>query len=98
MYIDNDAARAGLIKMYSPVETIHSVLKLLGMHQAKHPAFYWYARVPSASNIADNASRMVELEYLSKEAVEVTVDVDSLVKSKGVIKGRREVGKYGSLS
>ena len=41
---------------------------------------------------------MVDLEYLNKEAEEVTVDVDSLVKTKGVIKGRREVGKYGSLS
>ena len=71
----HDAARAGLVKMHSPVATIKAVLRKLADILADYPCFPWYARVPSSSNIADAPSRMEPLEFLRERAEEVAVDL-----------------------
>ena len=57
-FIDNEAARLGLIKAYSPViSSLRLIMKCIGWdyHNNSTP---WYARVPTACNISDSPSRM----------------------------------------
>ena len=57
LYVDNEAARACLISLYSRV-TMHNVmLKQISEIVAVNSLFIWVARVPSASNPADKPSR-----------------------------------------
>ena len=57
VFIDNDGARFSLINMCSRSEKISRLLKHIAFLHAVLPCFVWYARVPSASNIADAPSR-----------------------------------------
>ena len=59
-FIDNDAARAGLIKVHSSVETISKVLLKFAVLLAEWPSYPWFSRVASASNCADRISRLKE--------------------------------------
>ena len=69
--MDNDAARAGLIKLQSDVPTIRrALLQLVGVWEAC-PTFPWFSRVPSASNLGDSASRLEPLELFADKATEV---------------------------
>ena len=57
-FIDNDSARLGLIKAYSPVlSSLEIISKCLSWDHI-HRSSSWFARVPTASNIADDPSRM----------------------------------------
>ena len=70
-FVDNDAARAGLIKLQSDVPTIRrALLQLVGTLEAC-PSFPWFSRVPSASNLGDSASRLEELALFANVATEV---------------------------
>ena len=62
-FIDNDAARASLINGTSTCAATVDVLKKIAMFSAQFPAFHWYSRVPSVSNIADAPSRL-DFEHL----------------------------------
>ena len=57
IFIDNDGARHSLMKAYSKSEAIQKVLRNIVSIQAEAPAYVWYCRVPSHSNIADAPSR-----------------------------------------
>lgn len=54
---DNEAARANLIAMYSPVLTHAELLKHLWKMSRLKSIHLWISRVPSTSNIADEPSR-----------------------------------------
>ena len=57
-FIDNEAARLGLVKSYSPVlPSLDIIMACIGWdyQQRSTP---WYARVPTACNLADGPSRM----------------------------------------
>ena len=57
-FIDNDAARLGLIKAYSPVlPSLNIIMDCLSWDYA-NASESWYSRVPSASNISDDPSRL----------------------------------------
>ena len=57
-FIDNDSARLGLIKAYSPVlPSLDIISRCLGWDHANNCSS-WLTRVPSDSNIADAPSRM----------------------------------------
>ena len=58
MFVDNDGARHCLINLSSKSGHIRSLLASLALLQAKHPMLLWYSRVPSASNCADDPSRL----------------------------------------
>jgi hypothetical protein len=56
-YIDNEAARCGLIRGYSPVKDNAFLNQLFWAEECRGMAFSWFDRVPSPSNIADPPSR-----------------------------------------
>ena len=58
-FIDNEAARLGLIKAYSPVlSSLKIIMQCLAFDYAEG-ALSWYARVPTAANPSDEPSRMM---------------------------------------
>ena len=57
IFVDNDGARACLIRMHSKSKVIRDMLRRGSYLQAATPSFVWFSRVPSASNVADAPSR-----------------------------------------
>lgn len=58
-FIDNEAARIGMVRAYSPVlPSLRLIMDCLGWDYT-HNSQGWYARVPSYSNCGDDPSRMV---------------------------------------
>ena len=55
--IDNVAARAALIKGSSSNAHFLDIVDAIIEHDMADHTLTWYARVPSASNLADNPSR-----------------------------------------
>ena len=72
-YIDNDAARHSLIIAASPAPSIARALRAIVLHQARVPTFAWYSRVPSASNIADEPSRLQTASLVARGAERVEI-------------------------
>ena len=57
-FIDNNSAMFGLIRGYSPVLDSASLINESWLMDAQLGTASWYARVPTASNIADAPSRL----------------------------------------
>ena len=57
LYVDNEAARASLISMYSPLLAHNEFLRKLQKTVMRCSLYMWTSRVPSASNPADDPSR-----------------------------------------
>ena len=57
VFVDNEAARATLVKGVSPSRTMFKMAHCLNLVEARYPTSTWYERVPSPSNIADLPSR-----------------------------------------
>ena len=55
--VDNEAARANLISMSSPVPVQAELLTELFRIMSNRSIYFWVSRVPSASNPADAPSR-----------------------------------------
>ena len=72
-FIDNDAARAGLVKGYSPSLASCALIAEAALEDVRLQAASWYARVPTLSNVADHPSRFerAAMFCLYHEAVEV---------------------------
>ena len=64
-FVDNEAARASLIRSFTPVINATSILMDVALADVKSNAISWYSRVPSKSNIADDASRLCFTRYQS---------------------------------
>ena len=64
-FIDNEAARLGLVKAYSPVLPSLKIIMQCTAFDFNNSSHSWYARVPTAANASDEPSRM-----LCKAAVE----------------------------
>ena len=58
-FIDNEAARLGLVKAYSPVLPSLKIIMQCLAFDYEHEALSWYARVPTAANPSDEPSRMM---------------------------------------
>jgi len=58
IFIDNNSARYGLIRGYSPVRESAALIHETWLVDARLGCASWYARVPTASNIADDPSRL----------------------------------------
>ena len=56
-YLDNDAARAGLIRMRGANEVAEAFLNEIAKLEVSFSYRPWYGRVPTSSNIADGPSR-----------------------------------------
>ncbi|CAE7393755.1 unnamed protein product, partial [Symbiodinium microadriaticum] len=57
-FLDNEAARACLIRSFTPVANATSILMDVAKQDVAAHSLNWYSRVPSKSNIADDASRL----------------------------------------
>ena len=57
-FLDNDAARAALIKARSPSVASNSLVRSFLLCESRGPAWPWFARVPSPSNLSDDPSRL----------------------------------------
>ena len=66
VFVDNEAARANLISMSSPVTHHVRLLRALFEIVSHRSLFMWISRVPSASNVADGPSRFVFEDLLSQ--------------------------------
>ena len=63
-FVDNESARSGLIKGSSRNEDSAKIIEeFVGIDLTEHATF-WFARVPSASNLADDPSRGREPQVL----------------------------------
>ena len=62
-FLDNEAARMSLVRNFSPVLDNFFLLQLNARLDIKVQARNWYGRVPSKSNPADEASRLVFERY-----------------------------------
>ncbi len=71
-YLDNDAARAGLIRMRGATEAAEVVLNEKAKLEVTFSYRPWYGRVPTSSNIADGPSRgdCAEVLALGSQLVE----------------------------
>ena len=58
LFLDNEAARASLIVMYSPILVRARLLSKLSEVLTSRSMFTWVSRVPSSSNPADEPSRL----------------------------------------
>ena len=63
IFVDNEAAKAALIRNYSPLLGAAHMLAEIASLDVKLECFPWYCRVPSKSNLADAASRLAYGEY-----------------------------------
>ena len=63
-FLDNEAARLGLVKSYSPVESSLDIISSVIKSDALLGTRSWYARVPTKSNISDLPSRMKLIRQL----------------------------------
>ena len=66
-FLDNDSARAALIRNFLPVLDNFHLLQLNARMDIQIQARQWYNRVPSKSNPADEASRLEFGSYRSAE-------------------------------
>ena len=70
-FIDNEAARSGLIKLNSEAQDIRRMYKQLIYEWDDVCCFQWISRVPSPSNIADSVSRLGPLKIYGSAAKQV---------------------------
>ena len=68
-FIDNNSAREGLIRGYSPIVASARIIAESWLEDSLAASFPWYDRVPGPSNVADGPSRL---------------DFDEIVKMGGV--------------
>ena len=70
-YVDNDSARQSLTKGYSP--SIHSnhIIQTMNSLESLTQSWSWFTRVPSASNPADEPSRLVLIPSASNHFAKV---------------------------
>ena len=57
LFVDNDAARAALVKGTTKVRPSARIVSKFWEAAASHEVYAWIDRVPSASNVADGPSR-----------------------------------------
>ena len=72
MGVDNEAARAALVKPSTAAPALRALVKKVLDLDAKHPNFRWVLRVPSSSNEADAPSRRDLSKLLGQKALRRT--------------------------
>ena len=70
-FIDNEAARHNMIKGSSPSLASRLLLKAFIKVEREAPSFFWFARVPSFSNVADAPSRGLAEQTAKRLGAEV---------------------------
>ena len=70
-FLDNEAARAALVRSYSPVLDSMQLIRNCAWEDVFSQTLNWYARVPSKSNLSDAASRLAFEEYAALDFTKV---------------------------
>eukprot|EP00435_Cladocopium_sp_Y103_P053347 s684_g17.t1 len=68
-FLDNESARAALVRCFSPILDNFLLLQLNAKLDSDIQARHWYSRVPSRSNPSDDASRLDFAAYTFSERV-----------------------------
>ena len=68
-YLDNDAARSGLIKGAGATLEASELIREFTCHEMQLQCMTWFARVPTHSNVADGPSRLDFRARILKGAV-----------------------------
>ena len=82
VFVDNDAARASLIKMSTNVDSMKIALLRVAALKRATPSFLWFARVPSSSNPGDAPSRLEDLEVDRPGAKKIEVSLSWLERRR----------------
>jgi hypothetical protein len=73
-YLDNEAGRSAFLKAYGATEIADRMVRNFTYHEMELQIKSWFARVPSASNLAD-APSLLEDSYLRDQgAYKVAID------------------------
>jgi len=91
-YIDNDSARFGLIKAYSPSVQSNLIISAFVNLELSLKVNSWFARVPSFSNPADEPSRLKFDNLLSAGGVQICVP-ELFLRSEFI----HEIGTVGQV-
>jgi hypothetical protein len=84
-YLDNDAARSGLIKGSGATKLADAIIQLFCESEATLQLKSWFSRVPSHSNISDGPSRLQFEPLLSLGCLRVDIpwgEIASKVSSR----------------
>ena len=84
-YLDNDAARSGLIKGSGATKVADAIIQLFCESEAALQLKSWFSRVPSHSNISDEPSRLKFEQLLSLGCRKATIpwmEIASKVSSR----------------
>ena len=82
--IDNESAREGLVRSFSPVFFSREILLASKLCDAGLQSIDWYARVPTKANWADGPSRLDFAEVLSIGAVHDPIEFPELSSFSGI--------------
>ena len=76
-YLDNDAARAALCKVYGSIELAQRIVGCAMRLESRFKTEFWYARVPSHSNISNGPSRLdfEEVGQLGSKQIEIDWEI-----------------------
>jgi hypothetical protein len=87
VYVDNESAKAALIKASSRLPASMELIKLVASMECACQSWTWYARVPSYSNPADGPSRLQLADPPLPDAVAVQAawppELEALLKDAG---------------
>ena len=66
IFVDNESAKFSCINMWSPNLATNNLLRLIASWNLTNQSWLWFSRVPSYSNPADPASRLVPQEVIRR--------------------------------
>ena len=72
-YLDNEAGKSAFLKAYGATEIADGMVQTFTEHEMDLQIKSWFARVPSASNIADAPSRHEDSELRDRGALKVAI-------------------------
>jgi hypothetical protein len=73
-YLDNEAGKSAFLKAYGATEIADGMVQAFTEHEMDLQIKSWFARVPSASNIADAPSRHEDSELRDRGALKMAIN------------------------
>jgi len=73
-YLDNEAGKSAFLKAYGATEIADGMVQTFTEHEMDLQIKSWFARVPSASNIADAPSRHEDSELRDRGALKMAIN------------------------
>ena len=83
-FIDNESAREGYVRSYSPSWSSREILLVAKAEDMKSSSVDWYSRVPTSANWADGPSRLDYREVLEIGGKHIEVSCPALSEFSGL--------------